>query len=69
MYGTRPTEGDKNRNFRMAPMGPFSIFTLILRNRPMEAGEIVRMYVAQVPLANAHIGFGGPSPISTGGGK
>ena len=34
--------GEKNENFTMAPMGTFCFVFLILRNPPMEIGEIIR---------------------------
>jgi len=48
----------------MAPMGTFCFVFLILRNLPMEIGQIIGIYVAHWFLTNTHVlVFGLPSPI------
>jgi len=53
-------------SFTMAPMGTFCSVTLTLRNPPVSmVGEIigdVGLYVAQVVLTNARLGFGRTLP-------
>jgi len=41
----------------VAAMGTFCFVTLTLRNPPMEIGEIIGIYVAQVVLTNEHLNF------------
>jgi len=44
--------GEKNENFTMTPTGNFALFSLSLRNPPVEIGEIDGM-VSRVVLTNA----------------
>jgi len=46
----------------MLPMGTFHFVTLTIRYPPMEIGENIGIYTAQMVLTN-------PSPIFTGGQK
>ena len=43
----------------MAPMGTFCFALLILKNPPMEIGEIIGIYVAYGVLTNTRLGFWG----------
>jgi len=59
-------QGQKNKNFTVAPMGTLCFLMLTLRNPPMEIGKLLGIYIAQVVFTNARVGFCGLSPILQG---
>ena len=50
----------KDENFTMTPLGNICFVFLIPRNPPMEIGKIIGIYVSQVVLTKARLGFGVP---------
>ena len=55
-------QGPKNANFTMVPMGTFCFVTLTPETCQWRLGKLLRIYVTQM-VTNAHLGFGGTSPV------
>jgi len=49
----------KNENLTLVPMCTFCFVMLTLRNLPMEIGKFIGIYVTEVVLTNACLGFWG----------
>jgi len=59
--------GAKDEHFTVVPRALFDLSRYLSETSQWRSGKIIEIYVAQVVLTNARVGFGNPPPIFTRG--